>query len=693
MLYWDKFKHHDADIIGKRKKYDATIYSFDIETTSYYILYGKQYKALDYLKLTDKEKHESIPMCHMYIWMFGINDTVYYGRTWSEFKEFLKRLNEDVPVLKYVFVHNLAFEFQFLKSILDFDEVSARKSHKVMTALCMEYNILFKCSYMMSNCALKYLPDLFKLPVEKLVGDLDYSLDRTSITPLSQKELGYCENDCLVVYHYILNELKTYEDVKHIPTTSTGKVRRELQDLVRTDFKYRRIVGRAINTDPHVYNMLQDAFMGGYTHANWIYTDEIIKDVDSFDETSAYPYVLVTCKFPSSEFRKCNITKVSEMSKRLCYLVRVKFTNIKCKYFNNFISASKCRNIRGAKYDNGRIIEASELEITLTDIDFYFILDTYTCHYEILECYFATYNYLPKQFINFVLDKYENKTKYKDDLDHELDYQKEKNKFNSLYGMSVTNTIRDNVIYDNELKVWSEVELSNEEIIEKLKYEKKKAFLSFAYGVWVTAYARNNLLRRIIALDEYVLYADTDSIKLKQGYDINIINKYNDSVRERIKFVANILHIDESRYAPVDIHGVSHMLGVFESETKKGHTYTYDEFITQGAKKYAYKLDDKIKITVAGVPKSGASALKRLEDFKDDLVFDFKDTNKNLLFYTDNQPKFEFTDYLGFKYIVNDKSGCCLLPTTYVLSKSLDYVNLINDNSSKRARFKEGSND
>ena len=699
MLYWDKFKHHDAEVTGKRRKYDATIYSFDIETTSYYVLYGKQYKALKYLKLSDKEKKDSIPMCHMYIWMFGINDTVYYGRTWSEFKEFLKRLNEDVPVLKYVFVHNLAFEFQFLKSIMDFDEVSARKSHKVMTALSSEFNIMFKCSYMMSNCALKYLPELFKLPVEKMVGDLDYSLDRTSITPLSKKELGYCENDCLVVYHYILNELKTYEDVRHIPTTSTGKVRRELQNLVRTDFRYRRIVGRAINTDPHVYNLLQDAFMGGYTHANWIYTDEIINDVDSFDETSAYPYVLVTCKFPSSEFRKCYINKRSEMSNRLCYLLRVKFTNIKCKYFNNFISESKCRNIRGAKYDNGRIIEATELEITLTDIDFYLILDTYTCQYEILECYFATYNYLPKQFINFVLDKYENKTKYKDDPEHELDYQKEKNKFNSLYGMSVTNTIRDNVIFDNEFKVWNEVELTNDEIIEKLNYEKKKAFLSFAYGVWVTAYARNNLIRRIIDLDDYVLYADTDSIKLKQGYDINVINKYNDSVRKRIEFVSSILHIDVSRYAPEDIHGEIHMLGLFESETKKHQEHTYKEFITQGAKKYAYmsadlnkktgEIKDKLHITVAGVPKDGAKALKSLDDFKDDFIFDFEYTNKNLLFYTENQFKFEFTDYLGFKYIVSDKSGCCLLPTTYELSKSLDYVNLISDSSSKRARFKE----
>ena len=411
MLYWNKYKHHDANILGKKRKYDATIYSFDIETTSYYIHNGKQCKAIDYLKLSDKEKRECTPMAHMYIWMFGINDIVYYGRTWDELKLFLAKLHENVPYLKYVFVHNLAFEFQFLKSIFDFKNVVARKAHKVMTAILEEYNIMFKCSYFMSNCALEYLPELFHLPVKKMTGDLDYKLERTSNTPLSEKEMGYCENDCLVLYHYILNELKTYEDVKHIPTTSTGKVRRELQDLVRTDFKYRRIVGRAINTDPHVYNMLQDAFMGGYTHANWIYADTIIENVDSFDETSAYPYVLVTCKFPSSTFRKCNITKVSEMSKRLCYLLRVKFTNLKCKYFNSFISASKCHIISGADYDNGRLISADEIEITLTDIDFYFILDTYKCNYEILECYYANKNYLPKVFINFVLDKYENKTK------------------------------------------------------------------------------------------------------------------------------------------------------------------------------------------------------------------------------------------------------------------------------------------
>ena len=49
--------------------------------------------------------------------------------------------------------------------------------------------------------------------------------------------------------------------------------------------------------------------------------------------------------------------------------------------------------------------------------------------------------------------------------------------------MSVTNNIRDEVEYDNEMG-WSEIPLSNEEILKKLQEEEKIGFLSFAYGVW-----------------------------------------------------------------------------------------------------------------------------------------------------------------------------------------------------------------
>ena len=75
--------------------------------------------------------------------------------------------------------------------------------------------------------------------------------------------------------------------------------------------------------------------------------------------------------------------------------------------------------------------------------------------------------------------------------------------------------------------------------------------------------------------------------------------------------------------------------------------------------------------------------------FKNDLVFEFKDTGKNLLIYTEDQEPVEIIDYLGNKLILYDKSGCCILPTTYVLGKSQEYEHLLSDESARRAIYKE----
>lgn len=81
--------------------------------------------------------------------------------------------------------------------------------------------------------------------------------------------------------------------------------------------------------------------------------------------------------------------------------------------------------------------------------------------------------------------------------------------------------------------------------------------------------------------------------------------------------------------------------------------------------------------------------LKNLNEFRDNFVFDFKYTNKNLLMYCENQEKCSIIDYQGNEMEVTDKSGCAIIPTTYVLGKALEYAELISDNSSKRARYKE----
>lgn len=686
MEYWLNYKSHKPDLQGKRNKYDNNIYTFDIETTSYLILNGKMIPAIDYLNLNKKEQESCIFQSNMYIWMFGINNKIYYGRTWEELKQFFIKIDFWTDECKkYVYVHNLPFEFQFLRNEFKFKKLFARKSRKPIMFDLVDYHFSFRCSYSMSNCSLEKLADVYKLPIKKLSGNLDYYKIRNSKTKLSEKELAYCENDCLVVYEYIKKELSEYGTLKNIPLTSTGHVRKELKEKIERNYKYKWKVKRAINTNPHVFNLLQDAFQGGYTHANWIYADEIIKDVTSYDFASSYPFVMLTEKYPASEFKKCNIKKIEQVLPCFAYLIRIKFNNLKCKYYNNFISFSKCKDILNGKYDNGRVISADQLEIVLTDIDLKFIFNTYEFDsYEFIEVYWSKYDYLPIDFMDFILEKYVKKTELKNVKGKELEYMLEKNKFNSLYGMSVTNNIRDNVIYDDK-DGWQEIKLTNTEIIDLLFKEKDYPFLSFSYGVWVTAYARNNLLNNLIEHDEFVIYSDTDSLKLKSGFDKKLIENYNNKVIEKIKNVSNELKIDFDKYCPQDIKGKKHLIGLFEEDGK------YDKFITQGAKKYAYidSEDNEIHITVSGVPKKGANALKNIEDFRDNFIFKYEDTGKLMMMYNDEQTFFNLLDYQGNNEVIRDKYGCCFVPTTYELGKAQEYFELITDESSTRARFKE----
>ncbi len=85
----------------------------------------------------------------------------------------------------------------------------------------------------------------------------------------------------------------------------------------------------------------------------------------------------------------------------------------------------------------------------------------------------------------------------------------------------------------------------------------------------------------------------------------------------------------------------------------------------------------------------GAKGLKDLKDFKDEYIFKYEDTGKLLLSYCENQEPMYVKDYLGKEAFVTDKSGCCLVPTTYELGKAEDYMELIEEKSSERALYKE----
>ena len=678
MISWREFKK-DAlyKRYGTKKKYVDKIFSFDIETTSYFIYNGRIYSQKEYNPEVYADKDIEYGSC-MYIWQLGIDDTVYFGRTWEELKEFFDIIEAAYPEKKIFFIHNLAFEFQFLRTVFEIDKVFARSQRKPIYCTLADYNIEMRCTYFMSNNALAALPKMYDLPVEKLSGDLDYSKIRHPETPLTEEELAYCEHDILVVYWYIKHLLEIYPNTNKIPKTNTGQVRRELQTVTEKDWKYKKYVRQAINTDPHVYNMLLDAFAGGYTHANYRYADLILENVDSWDISSSYPFVLCTERYPGSEFKRCYIKDPADMISSFAYLLRVKFKGLKTKFQNNIISYSHCTNIIDGFYDNGRIIKAGELEMVCTDVDLKLFCSAYdyeSC--EILESYYAIYKYLHPTFIKFVLDKYVLKTTLKGVAGKETEYTKEKNRFNSLYGMSVTNTIRNEVEYNS---AWEERALTNEEIENKLWADKKKAFLSFAYGVWVTAWARKNLFDVLLALDKFVAYADTDSLKLLPGYDKTVIEDYNRRAIEKTRSVCKKLGLEFRQFAPADIKGRKRQMGIYDYEGR------YDLFKTLGAKKYCTETDKAINITVAGVPKTGAACLSDIRDFKKGLIFDAETTGKNSLFYNDYQSAHKLTDYKGNIYNIKDRSGCCILPANYTLGVTEEYEELFG---SERARYRE----
>ena len=190
-----------------------------------------------------------------------------------------------------------------------------------------------------------------------------------------------------------------------------------------------------------------------------------------------------------------------------------------------------------------------------------------------------------------------------------------------------------------------------------------------------------------------MIYADTDSIKLTEGYDKKVIENYNKKVIKKLKDVSENLEIPFSKFAPEDIKGNKHCLGLFEKEetSKVNKEFTYKEFRTEGAKKYCYRtMDGEVKITVSGVPKKGAVAVKNdLRNFTDNLLFKFEDTGKNMLMYNDTQEDFEITDYQGNIDLISQRTGACIVPATYELNKSIEYADFLDENSEERAIYKE----
>lgn len=632
-----------------KKNYKNLVCAFDIETTRI------------------KEIEQSV----MYIWQFQVDEKVtVIGRTWREFDYFMRAIASDLEDMDYIviYVHNLSFEFQFLSGIYPFskEEVFALDKRKVCKCEMFDH-FEFRCSYIQTNMSLEAFTEKMDVKHKKLVGDLDYNIERYSYTELSDDELAYCINDVQGLVEAIKTEMNHDGDTLYtIPLTSTGYVRRDVKKSLEGNRWIKDIL-----PDFDVYQVAREAFRGGNTHANRFYAGWILEGVHSADRSSSYPGVQCNRAYPVTRFHKVSkpipdACQIIDMMKRRekAILMRVSFKGVSLNDYSwgcPYLPKDKCRSIVNGVYDNGRILSADYLEISITDVDLRIIVEEYHINEIVpIDVYTARYGRLPEPMIETICSYYHKKTELKGVPGQEYQYMKSKNKQNSIFGMTAQDPVKESILYqDGEFTI--DTSKTKKELLEEFM---KRAFIPYTWGVWCTAWARYELERGMrIVTDQggTFIYSDTDSVKYLGDVDFSEYNKEKMGLSKQNGAWAT------------DPQGIDHYMEVYEQEKDA------DRFITWGAKKYAYESDGKLKITIAGVPKkAGAEELKRkggLDVLKPGFVF--SDCGKLETVYNDNPEITKYKNKDG--KIIEITKNVVLRPTTYAVGITKEYEDILQD--------------
>ncbi len=733
-----------------------TIITFDIEASNGYrqpdnTVIGFDHDLSDkhpeYYGLASPKKQKEYgdiePVGAMYVWQCAIDTikgiTVFMGSTWDEFAEFLTELTEDVAlqannrssslgyparslVLKalkkikrpeiHIYIHNLPYEFQFLRNLYNDDfanykkrpKVFARKSRSPMKASITSNfcKVTFHDTYSLTQKSLEKWGEDSNLPVQKLKEPKGfYDPIRTPETPLTDDEIKYCINDVVTMVYGMREYKKKYGGLENIVMTQTGEIRRKLKtsvSLLNPDWASKCSEFYKHLTFP-VYRDLCSAFVGGWTHANAMYMGKILENIRCFDFRSSYPAVMCSCKFPTGTWEKATYEDMREEAKRdysdrnYAYFIRAKFYNVKSRLHNTFWSSSKC--VEGSlkfegdgdgAVDNGKIFKCAEMEAIMTDLDFERFIRCYECDVTPVYVYKTQIEYLPKEMIMLILSYYGYKTSLKGDDSKASLYAESKQFINSIYGVMVYKEFSDEIKFNG---TWNLDEIRTDLTVEEFMIQKANMqdkidlFGMYSVGVWVTAHARNRLWDAIDHFDNKTVYCDTDSIKGKfTDEDLLWFDSYNAKIEAECEKCAQYHRINIDLYHPKTPKGVTKELGYFDREDDCIY------FRTLGAKRYVDVIVDEgqqiLCATIAGLPKkSGVDKLmklgkgdcyKALSKFNANIQWNIHESGKLTAYYNDAQPEMIWVDRDGNRFKSHDKYGICLAPTSFDLGVTDEYT-------------------
>ena len=677
MVFWDKF---DFDILSRNIMYYKKKGKFQKGTWNDIII------AAD----TETSKgHEvsSDPLPnHVCAWTISFrayhcNIATIYGTRPSEMIEAFKRIRaalkgDDI----YIYFHNLAYDYVFLRLFLfgafgtPSKELNTKPHYPIM--LGFENGIILKDSLCLAQCKLEKWANDLDVNHKKAVGSWDYDVIRDQSDTFSRAEKRYIENDtlalceCLDAFCVSLNKT-----IYSIPYTATGIPREEVRERAKQHKGHENFLREALSYDQ--FQKFMKLYHGGYSHANRFYVGDLLNDdiTACRDFASSYPYCLIAFKYPSSAFiplgRDVKPEYIIENSDDYAFVFRISFKNIRLKDHllpMPSLQASKCEHSINMKEESGRVKQAGYCTLYICEQDLIVLNSLYDWDPESIctEVEVSPKDYLPRWFTDYVYELYAEKCRRKPHQEEDpVAYALAKSRVNSVYGLTVQKSIRENfleVTEPGEYKInwdgdtaWFESGEYRQDLDQDLKAEYEKylknpnTVLPYQWGAYCTAFAFRNLFELgscvncqfdkdgHLAYPPHWYYSDTDSC-YSDDWNEEKIAAYNKKCKKNLQ---------ANGYGPVEVNGKEYWLGVAEPDSE------YSEYIVLGPKRYCGRSvkDKELHITVAGVPKDGAKCLEDdIEKFHRNFIFDGNITGKKAHFYffsKDGITKDQFGNEIG----------------------------------------------
>lgn len=510
----------------------------------------------------DFETTTDIDDCRVWAWAVcevGNYDNFRYGVTINELMDMCKKDKSNI-----LYFHNLKFDGEFILYWLFHNGFKLNNETKLNTN---EFSTLISDTglfYSIEICfkrtkkeivkvkildSLKILPfsvekvaQAFNLPISKL--SINYQEKREIGHKLTEEEISYIKNDVEIVARAI--EILHKQGLTKMTTGANA-----LEE-------YKKIISKKLFEKwfpPPLYDSdIRQAYKGGFTYLNPKYCGKDIKNGIVLDVNSLYPSVMYYSPLPYGEGKYFTGKYINDDN----YNLYIQMFSCQFKLKKGYIPTIQLKN--NMSFVPTEYLESSKGEyitMCLTNID----LELFFEHYEVYDIEyisgwkFRSYIGLFKNYI----DKW-NKIKVQATIEKNGAMRSiAKLMLNSLYGKFALNP-----------KVKSKYPfLGDDDIIHyRIVKEADRKPIYIPMGVFITSWARYKTITSAQKVYDRFIYADTDSLHL-EGEEI-----------------PEGLEISDTE------------LGKWKLESR----FTKARFIRQ--KSYIEEIDNKLKITCAGMPES-----------------------------------------------------------------------------------------